>query len=420
MWRMLFYCELTTTCRIIVGVKYCFRYNQRNRQMRNAEDGEPIDLGAMPRAHRRRREKKLMTMDEVNERFPLTKYKAWMTSRAAEGLPTAGGIATVTSRPPSVRHEDGVNKEADSQAQSSEATASTPTAPVQSSPEITMAHFAPETAPETNSSPTLNQELISTPELGADGRPSTAKTAVTAAETPNQVKPNEEAEDEEDQIQTAVPAEQLPDPGDACAICLDTIDEEDDIRGLTCGHAFHASCVDPWLTSRRACCPLCKADYYVPKPRLEGAEAADAASRRARNPNMPAPPQYAFMGVGAPFSGRRPSMVLPGRFMTIVYNENDRYGFPQVIREPRPSRAERRGLRRASSAAFGGSSDAAEATANVEAQGTAPNQNQTGPWRQRMFRNFNLSLPHPHRRSNNTNNATVEEPSPAQLEAGTS
>merc|ERR1712230_247591 len=62
---------------IIVGVKYCFRYNQRNRQRALGEDGNPIDLMAMPRPHRRRREKKLMTMDDVNERFPLTKYKIW-------------------------------------------------------------------------------------------------------------------------------------------------------------------------------------------------------------------------------------------------------------------------------------------------------------------------------------------------------
>ncbi|GKT91661.1 RING-8 protein [Colletotrichum tofieldiae] len=75
---------------IIVGVKYCFRYNARNRAMRLNEDGEPINLENMPRPHRRRREKKLMTMDEVNDKFPMTKYKTWVGERAREGLPTAG------------------------------------------------------------------------------------------------------------------------------------------------------------------------------------------------------------------------------------------------------------------------------------------------------------------------------------------
>ncbi|TKA82242.1 hypothetical protein B0A55_01684, partial [Friedmanniomyces simplex] len=84
---------------IIVGVKYCFRYNQRNRRAQAFnENGDPIDLGAIPRPHRRRREKKLMSMEEVNERFPLTKYKTWCASREAEGLPAAGGVTAPPSR----------------------------------------------------------------------------------------------------------------------------------------------------------------------------------------------------------------------------------------------------------------------------------------------------------------------------------
>ncbi|PWY86057.1 hypothetical protein BO70DRAFT_378729 [Aspergillus heteromorphus CBS 117.55] len=43
-----------------------------------------------------------------------------------------------------------------------------------------------------------------------------------------------------------------------CSICIDPFSAEDDIRELTCGHIFHASCLDPWLTRRRACCPMCK------------------------------------------------------------------------------------------------------------------------------------------------------------------
>ena len=73
------------------------------------EDPDAVDLGQMPRQHRRRREKKLMTMDEVNEKFPLTKYKTWRSTQAEKGLPTAGGITTdSTSRPASIR---GVQRE---------------------------------------------------------------------------------------------------------------------------------------------------------------------------------------------------------------------------------------------------------------------------------------------------------------------
>ncbi|OJK03944.1 hypothetical protein ASPACDRAFT_49956 [Aspergillus aculeatus ATCC 16872] len=46
-----------------------------------------------------------------------------------------------------------------------------------------------------------------------------------------------------------------------CVICMDEFHGPDFIRPLTCGHIFHVSCLDPWLTRRHACCPLCKTDY---------------------------------------------------------------------------------------------------------------------------------------------------------------
>lgn len=50
---------------------------------------------------------------------------------------------------------------------------------------------------------------------------------------------------------------------DTCAVCLTEFDDGDDIRGLTCGHAFHVACIDSWLSTRRACCPICIADMAV-------------------------------------------------------------------------------------------------------------------------------------------------------------
>lgn len=47
-----------------------------------------------------------------------------------------------------------------------------------------------------------------------------------------------------------------------CAICLEVLEDDSIVRGLVCGHVFHAECLDPWLTKRRACCPMCKRDYY--------------------------------------------------------------------------------------------------------------------------------------------------------------
>lgn len=52
-------------------------------------------------------------------------------------------------------------------------------------------------------------------------------------------------------------------PLESCAICLEDFEQDDMVRGLVCGHVFHKECVDPWLSNRKACCPLCKRDYYL-------------------------------------------------------------------------------------------------------------------------------------------------------------
>ncbi|EDU46105.1 RING-finger-containing ubiquitin ligase [Pyrenophora tritici-repentis] len=268
---------------IIVGVKYCFRYNRR-RAAQAAADGEPIDMTNMPRPHRRRREKKLMTMDEVNDRFPLTKYKQWKSSRETEGLPANGGIATAPqSRAGSIKDVEG--------AMSSQDQGPAP----RTDTTLSMARddlTAPTTTSEQKASPRASVE--SNPLKGeqvkhvekqleeAKAEKAVAGKTEDGSSTPqgNVQEREDDSDDDEDPIRTATAPEMLAEPGDTCAICLDTLEDDDDVRGLTCGHAFHASCVDPWLTGRRACCPLCKADYYVPKPRPEG-EIDPATGRRS-------------------------------------------------------------------------------------------------------------------------------------------
>ncbi|RFU72753.1 ring-8 [Trichoderma arundinaceum] len=266
---------------IIVGVKYCFRYNARNRARLANEDGEPITLENMPRPHRRRREKKLMTMDEVNDKFPMMKYKTWVSERAREGLPTAGGVGT-PSRPNSIHNADGAIPDL-----AKKERASTEVRAVED-----IASPATETEPVKG---TTVKEGDAKAHKGDDDK---KDATIVVGETPEDgpVKPHhnlkrtttEEDEDEEDEedddehITAALPPELLNTSGDTCAICIDTLEDDDDVRGLTCGHTFHAVCVDPWLTSRRACCPLCKADYYIPKPR-PNPEGGDAAAGNGAN-----------------------------------------------------------------------------------------------------------------------------------------
>ncbi|KAH8679803.1 hypothetical protein BGZ60DRAFT_369537 [Tricladium varicosporioides] len=394
--------------RIIVGVKYCFRYNARNRAIRNGEDPDPINLENMPaRPHRRRREKKLMTMDEVNDRFPLTKYKNWVASRAREGLPTAGGVTAPPSRAGSLRNVDGampsspVDTKHSVNTRPATANSEGETAGVTVAPTSHVENIGERKSMEANviekQNATTNVEEHNSLEQVRTTTSTVNKHATTTSEV--------DEDDEDDHIHTAVPPELLTNPGDSCAICIDTLEEDDDIRGLTCGHAFHAGCLDPWLTSRRACCPLCKADYYTPKPRPEGEVVeTERSGRRSRDPriNMPQTPNSAWTGIRG-----NPRFALPGRFGA----SGGGYAGDNATPSPDQTRRAARRARRHGDA---------QAQPAVVDPGAAENQEQAAPRRWNPFTSVRMPrLPGRNRQQDvpAAQNATAQ-PSPSQLEAG--
>ena len=248
-------------------------------------------MESVTRPHRRRREKKLMAMDEVNERFPLSKYKNWVAAREREGLPTNGGVTAPETRPNTARGVDEVMTAA-------------PTGFdfINAKPDIKSDSKVSEIALVTGSqggdgkgTGVTNVEEKGGISPDGDEHHALETVQTTASTVDKHALPDVDDEDDDDHIHTAVPADLLATPGDTCAICIDALEEDNDIRGLTCGHAFHAGCIDPWLTARRASCPLCKADYYVPKPRPEGAEAVSEIDRafQVNNAgiNLPQPPR---------------------------------------------------------------------------------------------------------------------------------
>lgn len=201
-------------------------------------------------------------MEEVDERFPPVKYKTWRAHREAMGLCSAGGIKTEpNSRAGSIRNVEVV----------------APAAVTDEKDAAAAAGINPAVSSTSKGPATEEQESSAVVGRAEDSQSvKDSKRLSDSSDLKAKEKDVDHEDDDDEPEDVPVPPELMKSVGDSCAICLDAIEDDDDVRGLTCGHAFHTVCLDPWLTSRRACCPLCKKDYFIPKPRPEGESATPA------------------------------------------------------------------------------------------------------------------------------------------------
>ncbi|KAI8148187.1 hypothetical protein BJV82DRAFT_591166 [Fennellomyces sp. T-0311] len=69
-----------------------------------------------------------------------------------------------------------------------------------------------------------------------------------------------------DQIQTSAPqqpfsaqvAASIIGSSERCHICLEKLEDMEDVRVLLCQHGFHQECIDKWLVEGQNRCPLCR------------------------------------------------------------------------------------------------------------------------------------------------------------------
>jgi hypothetical protein len=181
------------------------------------------------------RDQKLLTLDEINDRFPAVAYGEFKVKREVVG---GGG-----SKAPLISSNES-NSIARSQSDY---------------------HSVP------------NAELIHSKSLEDSGNKRTASALDSTA-------PPENASDGEAQPKGI--------PTESCAICLEFLEDDDDVRELQCHHYFHQPCIDQWLTVRRGQCPLCKRNCVDSAPQTANSSEGPNIYPSPLSPPIPIPRIY--------------------------------------------------------------------------------------------------------------------------------
>ncbi|KAG5362874.1 E3 ubiquitin-protein ligase RNF13 [Yarrowia sp. B02] len=210
---------------IILGIRFLYRRRRRQRALDDPENPDPmipmiargmVMTGAHPRARqRRKRQKKVVSLAFMDDNFPVTRYADWKNG-------------TYTN-------EKAVDEKVVER-------------------EISEKNITEKEMEALSDADDHNHTTIVVEEdLGSVGFASLSNSAGASALSLT------ETNSRTDRVEP--PA----DP-DTCAICIEQLEDCDEIRVLKCNHVFHFSCITPWMTNRNASCPLCKTLYYIPPP----------------------------------------------------------------------------------------------------------------------------------------------------------
>lgn len=253
-----------------MGLRYCYRRRRNPEEFTSRAEAQARRIQRTHARYARKKKPRLMSQAQVDEKFPICSFKQAKVEQLNMPPLSSSSINT---------EDDDSHVDRQSSSEFGE--------PVDESAETDG-----QINDDNNNVRTPGQQQEGLPRLSIDQndlhRTTTGRSvhSIIGAITSRafDLGPSIEAQNDAEELEEQDHLEDLGD--DTCAICIEIMNEDSQVRLLTCGHIFHAECVDPWLTTRRAYCPLCKHDYYVPVPEED-------ENTAAANTNPPQPPQPA-------------------------------------------------------------------------------------------------------------------------------
>ncbi|KAG4306145.1 hypothetical protein PORY_000133 [Pneumocystis oryctolagi] len=250
---LLFFVALGFGILVIIGIKYCYRYSNMNRP-------ETIEIErVMPQ--NQACQKKLMTQGEADQQFPSILYKVWQSQHKHQKqcfhkTETDELKEKIFSNNESVSDSVNVSNMFDKHKSLQESynyNLSCSDNPLQKDINARSSDSCINFSSNVSEKPVCDPPHVENSNIGR---------CISDKEQNEQDECVSESKHKK-VSSTDSPCDSSYD--DTCAICLDNFEDEDEVRVLTCGHVYHSSCIVPWFTTRRAICPLCKHDFYIPK-----------------------------------------------------------------------------------------------------------------------------------------------------------